>query len=823
MSLDTIVERESRGFFGKALKWMGKSKALRYGITGIAAVVAYGGADVGKEAFAQERKSRIAFESDRDGDFEIYVMDPDGTNVVNLTNNAIHDRWPTWSPDGTRIAFISGLGNSDVYIMDANGKNQERVTTNSGDGKPPQWSPDGKKFAFVSYRSPGTGSDIHIIDMESKNVLRLTDDAALDIEPRWSPDGSRIAFVSERDGKAEIYTMDSAGKNIARLTNNADLDFSPRWSPDGTKITFESFRDGIHALYAMDANGMNQVRLALTRTDTDHQWSPDGKKIVFNSIWFQGAVPIPKIHAIDANGSNLTRLSEDEYAESQPVWSADGENILFVSHKGSGISDIYAIDVDGKDKIMLTSNTGRNSSPSLEPLVKSSLPVSDTGKIVFVSNSNLNSEIYVMDIDGNNKVKLTNTRFSEGQPSWSPDGRKIVFRSNDGGNSDIYTMDADGNNLLRLTDHPAIDSYPDWSPDGRKIAFESNRNNTYGQIHVMDIDGSNVVRLTNDLVGSFHPDWSPDGKKIAFSSWRDGNSEIYIMDADGSSVVRLTNSLFADLYPSWSPDGRKIAFTSFRQESQGINQDIYVMDADGANIMRLTDHPADDEFARWSLDGRKIVFSSKRDGNSEIYVMDADGRNTVRLTVSDGEDKEPDWGQLVIQSPFTIISNDITSDATWKKEGSPYVIRGELAVHNNARLVIEQGCKVQEDTSGINALRDYSFVHNSKGHIIANGVDFSGLNLYLISKQTIIQNSILRGTQITADSITMTASSIKGSTIWLKSNGVKLEDIVVDGASTIGLAAGIEPQVFDKVNYAAETKFAIDALFCSRTGQSLTW
>ena len=142
---------------------------------------------------------------------------------------------------------------------------------------------------------------------------------------------------------------------------------------------------------------------------------------------------------------------------------------------------------------------------------------------------------------------------------------RIVFASNRDGDSEIYSMDINGNNLLQLTDHPADDGNPAGSPDGRRIVFMSERGLT-PDLYVIDRDGNNVVRLTQDNFLEAHPSWTPDGTKFAFASFRIvvGNVEIYVMDADGNNVINLTKHKWHDVKPSWSPDGSKITFVSAR-------------------------------------------------------------------------------------------------------------------------------------------------------------------------------------------------------------------------------------------------------------------
>jgi len=183
--------------------------------------------------------SPIAFQSDRSGNYEIYVMTRGGAPLVRLTNTTAANGQPSWSPDGAKLAFTSDRdGNREIYVMNADGSGQTRLTNNSATDDVPAWSPDGTKIAFASDRDGN--SEIYVMNADGTNQIRLTNNAATDYWPAWSPDGAKLAFESDRDGNLEIYVMNADGTNATRLTSNSTEDSSPAWSPGGTRIAFSA-------------------------------------------------------------------------------------------------------------------------------------------------------------------------------------------------------------------------------------------------------------------------------------------------------------------------------------------------------------------------------------------------------------------------------------------------------------------------------------------------------------------------------------------------------------------------------------------------------
>lgn len=286
-----------------------------------------------------------------------------------------------------------------------------------------------------------------------------------------------------------------------------------------------------------------------------------------------------------------------------PAVQTDNGKIVF-----SSADDIFVMNEDGSNRVQLTTHPEMDFDPVWSP---------DGSQIAFRSHRDGNEEIYIMNADGSNQHNLTNHPEGDWSPAWSPDGTQIAFasgRDTDSGN-DIFLINVDGSNLIQLTDIPGISEYPTWSPDGEKIAFHC----TFGRVEVgqadfeicvVNADGTDLQQITDTAGSNKQPAWSPDGEKIAFTSDRDGwptlpdytppgydekefgDKEIYIMNADGSNPTNLTNyPREDDDFAAWSRDGR-IIFTRY-----GC---LIVINVDGSDEQQLTPtRLCEDGFPDW--------------------------------------------------------------------------------------------------------------------------------------------------------------------------------------------------------------------------------
>ncbi|SVB96000.1 uncharacterized protein METZ01_LOCUS248854, partial [marine metagenome] len=212
---------------------------------------------------------QILFISTRAGKTEVYTMDRDGSNQVNLTQHPDHDIEPQFSPNGFDFLFISNRdGNDDIYFAELEWYggytrysivNEMNVSNHHNYDGQPQFSPKGSSIVFESTRD-GT-YEIYLFDIGGSNLINISNHIANDRDPQFSPDGEYIVFVSDRDGDDEIFIVDIYGTNPVNITNNTKPERRPRYSPTGEKIVFESARDGNYEIYSMDVDGSNQINL----------------------------------------------------------------------------------------------------------------------------------------------------------------------------------------------------------------------------------------------------------------------------------------------------------------------------------------------------------------------------------------------------------------------------------------------------------------------------------------------------------------------------------------------------------------------------------
>lgn len=295
------------------------------------------------------------------------------------------------------------------------------------------------RLAFLSDR---TGDlDIYVVNFPGGSHVNISNDPAGDGGHSWSPTGTQLAFVSDRTGNWELYTVNANGTNLVQRTNDGLPKGRTAWSPTGNLIAYECGTD----IYVYNLTINTTTNLSGGNgNNTDPSWSPSGAQIVFASdrggSW--------DIWVMDANGANVTKLTNDPAVEQRPVWSPNGAQIAF--ERGS---DVWVMNANGTSPLNLTSSLSTGGRwPTWSP---------NSSKVAFESGGN----IYTVNANGTGLTQLTNIS-CDFTPHWSKSyggNSFIVFMRMQSGNAEVCVMTPNGAGVVNISNHPAVDEGPCWS------------------------------------------------------------------------------------------------------------------------------------------------------------------------------------------------------------------------------------------------------------------------------------------------------------------------------------------------------------------------
>jgi Tol biopolymer transport system component len=469
--------------------------------------------------------------------------------LIQLTFGEGVEEWPAWSPDGARLAYVGEVaGFRQLFLRTVAGGAERRLSRDSRDHIQPAWSPDGQHLAFVQSRMNGgklepsdingwyqENGEIWSLELATGRETKLIEDA---FNPAYSPNGRRIAFDAPWAGARRIWIADAGGRNPRQVTSDSSeavVHTTPRWSPDGTKLAFR--------------------RVEKIKSDID---------------------------VVDLSSQAMTRVTNDNVPDMDPVWAPDGRHIYFASFRGGGLN-LWRIGVGTSGEPtgtpeQLTTGAGDDVEPTVAP---------DGSRVAFAVRG-INSDLWRLPV-----VPTT------GQPRGAPEPVVMTTR---------------------------VESRGAWSPDGRTIAFNSDR---LGEMNIWlhSTADSSERQLTGGPGGDYQPNWDPNGGNLVFFSARDGNPDIWSVQLSGRRLTQLTTDPATDTNPFYSPNGQQIAFLSDR----GGRSEVWVMGADGSSPRRLTSIGAGGHFLRWTRDGKSIVFRAESGTQIRIFRVSVETGSLTRL------------------------------------------------------------------------------------------------------------------------------------------------------------------------------------------------
>lgn len=493
----------------------------------------------------------------------------------------------------------------------------------------PSLSPDGKNIIFAS--SIGDDRNIYVQRVGGKNATNLTPNSKEnDTMPQYSSDGKFIVFRSERN-PAGIYVMEETGENARRIS---DFGFHPSWSPDGKKVVVSDRAAAVHTVHTVPNSRLWTIDVATgekrqleTKGDAIMpSWSPNGNRIAF---WYVADGRLSSLATIPAEGGEPVSIAESDASDWNPIWSSDGK-LLYFSSDRKGSMNLWRVSVDEQSG----EQTGEPEAVSTPSKYARHLTISRDGKLLGYVRYESQSNVQVLNFDVKNlKISgeaayITRGDREIGNPIISPGGELFVARQPTRTQEDLIVFDKRGENFRNLTNDKFRERIPRWSPDGKTIAFYTDRTGKY-QIWTINPDGSNAQQITfteND--SAVAPVFSPDGKRIAYTEFEGKNQSSKILDLTKLWTEQTPQKLSfsPDNQPysvrDWSKDGKKLLLIFFEPDGDESGTGIY--DLEKQTFEKITDSGSN---PFWLNDNRHFIFIDK----NTLFLCDSSTKKTTEL------------------------------------------------------------------------------------------------------------------------------------------------------------------------------------------------
>lgn len=619
--------------YDRRLIWSGASVLAAASAAGLKVRVSARG-PAGAEAFSdsvafetrkpsQAVSGRIVFHSERDVSRQIYVMNADGSSLCRLSDGRSSDFNPRFSPDGSKIVFLSDRGGlyNALFIMNSDGSGVRNLSTLECESA--AFTPDGGTVIFSAYKPGKIYSSLFGVSPDGSNSRsfdayerKFTGVKSLSV----SPDGAVVSFVSSNG----IYRATIEGVAPSSPVFKAeDTDIkSVCYSPDGSKLLFVSY--GV--IYTINADGSGRAPLSSAMFATEACYSHDGKAVIFSSRASTSSTSL--IYSLDPLSGEISSPPEyagsNDFSPSMAPGSITGVVVPKVLQEIKIGSFDICWPVFDLRKIECRAIYSDGSSFKISPawsLVSGGGSVADG---VFTASEGSSRAVIGAEYSEGGVTKKAEIVLNNASGDVSG---KIYFASRkNSANTEIFSVYPDGQGVMKVLGNQmewAAD--PSVSPDGKRVAFTAMVDGN-GELFIDEIETGRRTRITKNSYNDQDPSFSPDGKYLLYTTWKDGNSNIYRMQLPSSYGYEFTASYNTaldsntgfDFMPSYHPGGKFVIFNSYR----GGKYEIFVcQDYYYKHTRKLFDgeQTYDDMHPKFSPDGKFVIFSSNRSGKFNLY------------------------------------------------------------------------------------------------------------------------------------------------------------------------------------------------------------
>jgi len=548
--------------------------------------------------------------------------------VGRLTSDPGFSEWPSWSPDGSILAFASNrTGNWQIYVRRAEGGQEVNISNDPAQAYQPSFSPDGTSIAFISTRSSRSGlikvgpyigsgyrtygGDVWVAAALGGPARRLAPDGNF---PVWSPDGQKIAYITGPENHRAIFEIPVEGGTPRPILPSSDSTWESvrmQYSPHGKWVSFETWEGRV--LLVPVAGGKPQQIIQ----GSSHAWDPSGNQIYYLTSETSGGTRLQAV-TIDENTGVLPGAARTVGLVNGTLRdiaiARDGRQIVVAErHESMNLTRLPLAPGGGSPvgpEEVLSSGEVRDRFPSFSP----------GGKRIAVASTRLgDQEVWILDLEGKQRqrLRLPHADIGANLPYWSPDERQLaVSRFQQNGTVAMWLAAVDGSSSEELIPpQPALRGGP-FSPDGKSIVYAYQKGG-YFQLFLYDLAGRKERQLTDSASDKSFPAWSPDGHWIVYSSNAGGSPyQIWRMPAQGGEEKALTTGYERMGHPFYSPDGRWLYF-------QPSHLNIYRMDAAGGPQQKVTNFPESGLFLEeptLSPDGRWLAYC-RSNGGSSLWLL----------------------------------------------------------------------------------------------------------------------------------------------------------------------------------------------------------